>query len=90
MLTKNKLLSKLLCVAGISAIVLGGYGLSTVHAGTTSVDVNSTTFPDDNFRSYILGNFDVNFDQKLSSSELQNVREIDCSYLELQWRRSQH
>lgn len=79
---KNKLLSKLLCIAGLSVVLSGAFGLSTVYAGTTSlVSINTTNFPDDNFRNYVSENFDTNSDGKLSQTEILGVNEISCAYM---------
>ena len=42
-----------------------------------AVAINSTNFPDDNFRSYVSGSFDVNSDDVLSDAEIAGVTSID-------------
>ncbi len=40
------------------------------------VEINDTNFPDENFRKYIIDNFDSNNDNKLSQDEINAVTEI--------------
>ena len=43
------------------------------------VEINATNFPDDTFRSYVSGSFDINGDGVLSDSEIANVSRISVS-----------
>ncbi|MDO4337990.1 MAG: leucine-rich repeat domain-containing protein [Eubacteriales bacterium] len=47
--------------------------------GASEVAINSTNFPDSNFRSYVLDNLDTNKSKGLSSTEIKAVTEIDVS-----------
>ena len=48
-------------------------------AAAADVAINSTNFPDANFRSFVSTTFDVNQSGYLSEREIKAVREIDCS-----------
>ena len=47
-------------------------------AAEEDVAINETNFPDENFRSYVSGNFDQNGDGLLSPTEISNVTTIKC------------
>ena len=53
-------------------------GTVTVPFGI-GVAINETTFPDENFRTYVKENFDTTADDILTVSELEQVIEIDVS-----------
>ncbi len=57
----------------------GDYKATVVYLGTAdiAVEVNEETFPDDNFRNYVLNKLDFNGDGKLSENEIKNITEID-------------
>lgn len=44
-----------------------------------AIQINETTFPDENFRNFVLETFDTDNDKALSASEIEAVTEIDCS-----------
>ncbi len=44
-----------------------------------AIQINETTFPDANFRKFVLETFDTDNDKALSASEIEAVTEIDCS-----------
>ncbi|MDD6098274.1 MAG: hypothetical protein PUB66_06050 [Oscillospiraceae bacterium] len=44
-----------------------------------AIQINETTFPDANFRNFVLETFDTYNDKALSASEIEAVTEIDCS-----------
>ena len=44
-----------------------------------AIQINETTFPDANFRNFVLKTFDTDNDKALSASEIAAVTEIDCS-----------
>ena len=44
-----------------------------------AIQINETTFPDANFRNFVLETFDTDNDKALSASEIAAVTEIDCS-----------
>ncbi len=45
--------------------------------GDGDVDINSTNFPDNNFRDYVGENFDGSKDNKLNEEEIDAVTAID-------------
>ena len=57
-------------------------GTVTVPFGI-GVAINETTFPDENFRTYVKENFDTTADDILTVSELEQVIEIDVSFKEI-------
>lgn len=66
---KRKLLFVLCAIA---ALLLAG-----VSALADDVAINSTNFPDSNFRSYVSENFDIDGDDSLSAAEIDNVKTIN-------------
>lgn len=44
-----------------------------------AIQIDETTFPDANFRNFVLETFDTDNDNVLSASEIAAVTEIDCS-----------
>ncbi|MBE5933369.1 MAG: hypothetical protein E7263_08125, partial [Lachnospiraceae bacterium] len=48
-------------------------------SSTSSIKINKTNFPDTNFRLYVLDNIDKDGNGKLSKSEIDGTKEIDCS-----------
>lgn len=61
--------------------VMGMFLLMTIFMGKStqaaSCDINSTTFPDEYFRNYVLTNIDTNKDKKLSQEEMDAVTSIE-------------
>ena len=51
------------------------------EAQSGGIAVNETNFPDDNFRTYISENCDIDGNGLLSESEIRDVLNIDCSGL---------
>ena len=47
------------------------------RAEAAGVTINSTNFPDANFRSYVSSNFDTNHDSYLNDSEINSIWKID-------------
>ena len=47
------------------------------RAEAAGVTINSTNFPDANFRSYVSSNFDTNHDSYLNDSEINSIWRID-------------
>ena len=45
--------------------------------------IDEYSFPDDNFRQYVLDEIDADNDDQLSESEINITREISCSYREI-------
>lgn len=81
---KKKLVTALsTALCGMSAIGAIGAGTAVIGtpnvmaAETTSVMINSKTFPDKGFRQYVNDIININGDNKLSASEIKNVTEID-------------
>ncbi len=57
----------------------GNYKATVVYLGNanTVVEVNEETFPDANFRNYVLNKLDFNGDCKLSENEIKNITNIN-------------
>ena len=70
----KKLLSLLLAL-----VLCLGLAPLLPRAEAASVAINSTNFPDANFRSYVLSNFDTNHDSYLSDAERAAVTSINVS-----------
>ena len=68
---KTRAISLLLCL--IMALSL----LPATAFAASSVAINSTNFPDGNFRYYVSTYFDKNKDGKLSPSEIADAEEIN-------------
>ncbi|MBR4186005.1 MAG: leucine-rich repeat domain-containing protein, partial [Clostridia bacterium] len=58
------------------ALLCAFAALLAVYATAANVTINSTNFPDANFRSYVSANCDTNNDGTLSASEIAEVTEI--------------
>jgi len=74
-------LKRLLIAGGLAALVavpllLGNPGMRKVDAAQGDVKINSTNFPDAEFRKYISKNIDLNKDGVLSKAEIKKVTEI--------------
>ena len=72
---------RMLIAGGLAALVavpllLGNPGMRKVDAAQGDVKINSTNFPDAEFRKYISKNIDRNKDGVLSKSEIKKVTEI--------------
>ena len=70
----------MLSVPTTTQIVEGGDGND---AGGISANEMSTIFPDANFRTYILSNFDADADGALSDTEITAVTKIECSNMSI-------
>ncbi len=70
----------MLSVPSTTQIVEGGDGND---AGGISANDMSTVFPDANFRTYILSNFDADADGALSDTEITAVTKIECSNMSI-------
>lgn len=72
-----------LCVVSAAFFLstCAGKGKSNIEESKTYIEESKTYFaiPDANFKAYLLENFDVNKDDKISLSEAKAVKEIDCS-----------
>jgi hypothetical protein len=53
--------------------------IATCHTAYASVTINTTTFPDDNFRSFVTNYIPGGSDGTLTDTELAAVINIDCS-----------
>ena len=51
----------------------------SVFAANAAAAINSTNFPDDNFRVFVSRYYDKNNDGRLSATELNNVKEMDLT-----------
>ena len=69
-------MKKVIAAMAFVALMCSG-ALAAVSAG--GVEINSTNFPDDNFRSYVSGSFDVDGDGTLSDSEIASVTSINVN-----------
>lgn len=72
---------RMLIAGGLAALVavpllLGNPGMRKVDAAQGDVKINSTNFPDAEFRKYISKNIDRNKDGVLSKAEIKKVTEI--------------
>ena len=54
-----------------------------INPPTIVAPIDEETFPDDNFRQYVLDEIDADNDDQLSESEINITREISCSYREI-------
>jgi len=59
-----------------------GETLMLEYIGITDVKINETTFPDSNFRNWVLSQ-DYGSDGVLTNEELENVTSLDLSHLEI-------
>ena len=73
-----KHLKKLLALL-LALVLCLGLAPLLPRAEAASVAINSTNFPDANFRSYVLSNFDTNHDSYLSDAERAAVTSINVS-----------
>ena len=74
-------LKRLLIAGGLAALVAvpllsGNAGMRKVDAAQGDVKINSTNFPDAEFRKYISENIDLNEDGVLSKAEIKKVKTI--------------
>ena len=49
-------------------------------SGSDAIAINSTNFPDENFRSWVSSNCDTNKDEYLTPAELKDIKSMDVSY----------
>ncbi len=83
---KLKQLKKKICAAGMVIVAAGvsvPAAIGTLSAEPVYADNDSTMrseFPDENFRNFVLENFDTNKDGILDDREKWAVTEIDCQY----------
>ena len=77
---------KLVKILGIvaSLMLFVSIPAMVIHAeeplkGSSDVVINSTNFPDDNFRSYISSEFDKDGDGIIHGSEIGNIMTISCN-----------
>ncbi|MDD6465491.1 MAG: leucine-rich repeat protein [Coprococcus sp.] len=78
-------LKRLLIAGGLAALVAvpllsGNAGMRKVDAAQGDVKINSTNFPDAEFRKYISKNIDRNKDGVLSKAEIKKVIEIKLEH----------
>ena len=59
-----------------AAIITVSAGAFTAFADSGDVEINNTNFPDENFRTYVSGNFDKDKNGSLSQSEIDAVNYI--------------
>ena len=76
---------RMLIAGGLTALVavpllLGNAGMRKVDAAQGDVKINSTNFPDEEFRKYISKNIDRNKDGVLSKAEIKKVTEIKLEH----------
>ena len=76
---------RMLIAGGLAALVavpllLGNPGMRKVDAAQGDVKINSTNFPDAEFRKYISKNIDRNKDGVLSKAEIKKVTEIKLEH----------
>ena len=64
-----------LIVAALVAIAMGA---------KADVTINSTNFPDDNFRNYLLSQ-DYGSDGKLTNSEISNIKQLDVEQMDIKY-----
>ena len=63
-------------LAGTAGVLAGDDGAT----GTASnVPINETTFPDENFRNYVLEQIDTNDNEVLDATEISGTKVIDCN-----------
>lgn len=69
---------------GVLAYATGSGGLNGEGAPTIEpVAINDKTFPDEKFRNYVAAHYDSDADQMLAPREIEAVREMDVSDLDL-------
>ena len=78
-------LKRMLIAGGLAALVAvpllsGNAGMRKVDAAQGDVKINSTNFPDEEFRKYISKNIDRNKDGVLSKAEIKKVTEIKLEH----------
>ena len=56
---------------------------SEEKAALSAIEINENTFPDNNFRNYILSTFDTDKDEILSPDELEKITEINVEELNI-------
>ena len=69
---------KILVVMVLFFILTGLPGMIVRAEETEDVIINETTFPDDNFRNYIIGSFDKDGDKVIKGSEISQITTIQC------------
>ena len=70
--------SKLIKVILAFALIIGAFSFNSSFAAGQDVEINETNFPDATFREYVK-RFDNNRNGKLSTSEINVVKNIDVS-----------
>ena len=76
----NTVLEKLCCGSNdLSSLDVGKISLYA----TEEVEINTTNFPDDNFRKYVLEKIDKDGDGRLREGDISACKEIDCSCCEI-------
>lgn len=78
-------LKRLMVAGGLAALVavpllFSNAGMRKVDAAQGDVKINSTNFPDEEFRKYISKNIDRNKDGVLSKAEIKKVTEIKLEH----------
>ena len=58
--------------------------VSIATGAKADVIINSTTFPDDNFRNYLLSQ-DYGSDGKLTNSEISNIKQLDVEQMDIKY-----
>ena len=76
-MTKKKLFPKLMVMTTLAISAFVPYIPLTVNAAS-NVSINSTNFPDANFRQYVKDKFDKDENSKLSTDEIKAVTKINC------------
>ena len=76
---KCALLAGAVAVTGVLAGTAGVLAGDDGATGTASnVPINETTFPDENFRNYVLEKIDTNDNEVLDATEISGTKVIDC------------
>ena len=70
--------SKLIKVILVFALIIGAFSFNSSFAAGQDVEINETNFPDATFREYVK-RFDNNRNGKLSTTEINVVKNIDVS-----------
>ena len=65
----------------LAAAVTGFFYMPVKAAG--DVVINSTNFPDDNFRNFISATFDPDGGGTITAAEIKNIKEMDCSFRQI-------
>lgn len=70
--------SKLIKIILVFALIIGAFSFNSSFAAGQDVEINETNFPDPTFREYVK-RFDNNRNGKLSTTEINAVKNIDVS-----------